>query len=209
MTATGSPTTLAVGSTLQFAAKCTYSNSQVTDCTVPDIYGNGVTAWNTSLPGYVSLSTSGLATAVAAGASNLTASIGTVVSPIYMLTATVTVTLTGLSLNTTGGVTGLFVGATNHLVATCLYSDSSTTNCTSTDSHGNIAGNYLSTTPAHATVNNTTGLITGVAPGTTTFTATSGGHMATSPTLTVLAVPTGTYTITITGPVTFSGTVTF
>ena len=34
------------------------------------------------------------------------------------------------------------MGYTNQLVATCAYSDGSTTNCTTTDSHGNVAGSY-------------------------------------------------------------------
>jgi uncharacterized protein YjdB len=101
------------------------------------------------------------------------------------------------------------VGHTNQLIATCLYSDGSTTNCTTTDTHGNVAGSYASSNSAHATVGASTGLVTGVAAGATNLTATAGGHTSSALPLTVLAVPTGIYTITITGPVTFSGTVSF
>jgi hypothetical protein len=114
-----------------------------------------------------------------------------------------------LSLATTGGVTGLFIGSTNQLIATCVYSDGSTTNCTTTDSHGNIASAYTSSSTSHATVNATTGLVSAVAAGTTNLAASAGGFTSPNLPLTVLAVPTGVYTITISGPVKFSGTVKF
>jgi Chitobiase/beta-hexosaminidase C-terminal domain/Bacterial Ig-like domain (group 2) len=205
----GNVTTLLPGATLQFSARCVYSDSSTTDCTVADIHGNAVTSWITSDATVVTI-VNGLATAVAAGAVNITSLIGSVTSSPFGLTVTIpAVTLTGLSLATTGGVTGLFVGASNALVATCIYSDGSTTNCTSTDSHGNVAGAYMSTAPAHATVNATTGVVTGVAAGTTTLTATAAGVSSIPVPLTVLALPSGAYTITITGPVSFSGVVMF
>ena len=210
-----SSSTMTVGGTLQFAARCVYSDSSTTDCTVADIHGNAVTQWATSdetevIVGAVGSTDPGLATAIAAGTLYLTASVGSITSTQYPLTvAAPAVTLTGISLATTGGVTGLFLGSTNHLVATCLYSDGSTSNCTSTDSHGDVAGNYLSSNSAAATVDNTTGLVTAIAPGTTTFTATSGSETSNAAPVTILAVPTGVYTITISGPVKFSGSVRF
>jgi hypothetical protein len=119
------------------------------------------------------------------------------------------VSLTGLSIATTGGVTGLFVGQTNQLVATCTYSDGSTTNCTTTDSHGNVAGTYASSNSLHATVGASTGLVTAMAAGTTNLTARVGSFTSSALPLSVLPVPSGVYTITISGPVKFSGTVRF
>jgi uncharacterized protein YjdB len=119
------------------------------------------------------------------------------------------VSLTGVSLATTGGVTGLFVGQTNQLVATCTYSDGSTTNCTTTDGHGNVAGSYSSSSSSYAAVGASTGLVTAVAAGRTNLTAQAGSFTSSPLSLTVIAIPSGTYTITITGPVTFSGTVHF
>ena len=119
------------------------------------------------------------------------------------------VSLTGVSLATTGGVTGLFVGHTNQLVATCAYSDGSTTNCTTTDIHGNVAGSYSSSSSAHATVGASTGLVTGVAAGTTNLTAQAGSFTSAALPLTVLAIPSGVYVITLSGPVIFSGPVRF
>lgn len=212
-----SSSSLAAGTTLQMAAHCVYTNPAVTtDCTVADIYGNAVSAWassNTSAAtvGTVGGPAPGLVTGIAAGNTGITAVInGGITSSDYPLTVTAPpVTLTGLSLATSNGVTGLFVGSTNQLIATCTYSDMSTTNCSSTDSHGNVAGSYTSSTTAHATVSSG-GLVTGVAPGTTTFTATAGG-VSSSPALplTVLQPPNGVYSIVISGPVSFAGTVKF
>jgi hypothetical protein len=210
----GSVNTMTVGGTLQFSAFCTYSDSSQTNCTVADVHGNAVTNWITSdaakaTIGAVGSANPGLVTAVATGTPSMTANVGTHLSSAFALTiATPAVTLTGVTITTTGGVTGVLVGSTNQLMATCTYSDGSTTNCTTTDSHGNLAGSYASSNTGHATVNSS-GLITGVAPGTTNLTAHAGSFSSPTLGLTVLAVPTGVYTITITGPVTFKGSVEF
>jgi hypothetical protein len=120
-----------------------------------------------------------------------------------------TVSLTGVSVATAGGVTGLFIGHTNQLAATCMYSDGSSTNCTTTDSHGNVASNYASSNTSQATVGSATGLVTGVAAGTTNLTAQAGSFTSPAVPLTVLAMPSGVYVITISGPVAFAGTVSF
>jgi Chitobiase/beta-hexosaminidase C-terminal domain/Bacterial Ig-like domain (group 2) len=216
LTTPGSANTMIVGGTLQFAAKCLYSDSSTTDCTVADIHGNAVTLWTTSNAALVTIgavgsANPGLATAVAAGSPTIQANVGAAVTtPTFGLTiSNPAVTLTSLSLATTGGITGLFVGSTNQLIAICGYSDGSHTNCTSTDSHGNKASTYVSSTPGYATVGSTTGLVTGVAVGTTTLTGVAGSFTSTAIPLTVLAVPSGIYVITISGPVKFSGTVHF
>jgi Chitobiase/beta-hexosaminidase C-terminal domain len=214
---TGSTSSLTVGGTAQMAAKCVYTNpAATTDCTVADIYGNAVSSWVSSdaaeaTVGAVGSATAGLVTAVAAGTPGITAAInGGIRSSAYSVTVTSpAVALTGVSLATTGGVTGVFAGSTNQLIAKCSYSDGSTTNCTTTDSHGNVASHYTSSVPAHATVNATSGLVTGIAAGATTLTAMAGSFTSTGIPLTVLAIPTGNYTITITGPVRFSGVVRF
>lgn len=216
LTAPGSPTTLAIGGTLQFSVFCHYSSGPDQNCTGTDLYGDVATSFTSSNTATVTIQgishpNPGLAAGVAAGSVNITAAVNhTVVTPNYPLTVpAATVTLTAVSLATTGGVTGLFVGSTNQLVATCVYSDSSTTNCTSTDSHGNVAGTYASSSTGHATVNATTGLVTGIGAGSTNLTASAGAVNSPNLPLTVLAVPTGIYNITITGPVTFTGSVNF
>jgi hypothetical protein len=211
----GSANTMTVGGTLQFSAYCQYSNSTTTNCSVADIYGNAVTQWLSSNTGEVTIgapgsANPGLATAVAVGSPNIQAYVGAVrLNEWVLYISAPAVSLTGVSLATTGGVTGLFVGQTNQLIATCTYSDGSTTNCTTTDSHGNVAGTYSSSSGSHATVGASTGLVTGVATGTTNLTAKAGTFTSPALPLSVLAVPTGIYTITISGPVRFSGSVRF
>jgi uncharacterized protein YjdB len=170
-----------------------------------------VTSWASSDVTRATVNSSGLVTAVAAGTLGITAIInGGPSSASYSITVTnPAVALTGVSLSTTGGVTGLFVGSTNQLKATCTYSDGSSDDCTATDAHGNTAGNYTSSSSAHATVGASTGLVTGIAAGTTNLSATAGSFRSPNLPLTVLAVPTGIYTITINGPVKFSGRVHF
>jgi hypothetical protein len=216
LTTPGSVDTMTVGGTLQFSAFCHYSSGPDLNCTVADTYGDAVSTWsssNTALAtiGAVGSANFGLATAVGAGSPTITATIdGSVSTPAFGLTiSNPAVTLTGVSLATTGGVTGLFVGSTNQLVAKCIYSDSSTTNCTSTDSHGNVASSYASSSTGTATVNATTGLVTAVASGTTNLTAHAGSFTSPNLGLSVMAIPSGTYTITITGPVSWSGSVSF
>ncbi len=176
----GSLNTMTVGGTLQFSAYCQYSNSTTTNCSVPDIYGNGVTQWLSSNTGQVTVgavgsANPGLAGAVGVGSPNIQAYVGAVhLNEWVLYISAPAVSLTGVSLATTGGVTALFVGYTNQLLATCTYSDGSTTNCTTADSHGNVAGSYSSSSSSHATVGVSTGLVTGVATGTTNFTAKAG-----------------------------------
>jgi hypothetical protein len=212
---TGSVTSITVGGTLQFHAYCAYAGAATQDCSVTDIYGDTVTAWGSSATGVLSLgavsgSHPGLATGVAAGTANATAIVnGSVNATPYAVTVTTpSPTLTGITLSATGGVTGLLVSHTNQLLATCTYSDGSTTSCNTTDVHGNVAGTWTSTSTAHATVS-TSGLATGVAAGTTTFTANAGTFTSPALPLTILAVPSGIYSITINGPVKFSGRVSF
>jgi hypothetical protein len=207
---------MTVGGTMQMGARCHYTSGPDQDCTVADIYGDAVSAWTSSdttkaTVNDVGATHPGLVTAVAPGTPSITATIGTgPTSSAYPITINnPPVNLTGVSLSLTGGVTGLFVGATNHLKATCTYSDGSSDDCTTTDVHGSLAHNYASTTPAHATVNATSGLVTGVAPGATTFTAVAGSFTSNALPLNVFPVLSGVYTITVSGPVKFSGTVRF
>ena len=204
------------GATLQFAARCHYTTGTDQDCTVTDIYGDAVTGWNSSNSSLVSVenvgrANPGLAACVAVGSASITATINnTLASSASTVTvSSPSVTLTAVSLATTGGVTGLFVGSTNQLNATCTYSDGSSDPCTSTDVHGNVASTWTSTTPGHASVNAASGLATGVAPGATTITAKAGTLTSPAIPLTVMAIPSGVYTITITGPVKITGTVQF
>ncbi len=214
LSAPGSPSALAVGQTLQFAAFCQYSNGATTNCTQPDIYGNGVTRWASTATGVVTVgaagsSTAGLATGAATGSAQVQAIVGSVYSKPWFLTIQIpTVTLQSISLAATGGITALEVGATNQLLATCVYSDGSTTACNTADIHGNAVTDWSSSNPAAASISSS-GLVTGVAPGTASFTASDGALRSAPLALTVAALPSGMYSIVLTGPVTFSGRVQF
>jgi hypothetical protein len=214
LSAAGSATTLTVGGTLQVTATCHYSDGSTTNCQVADTHGNAVTAWSSSNTAEATIgaagSTSpGLVRAVAAGPVTLQATVGSVYSSTYSLTIQApSVSLVNVTLATTGGITSLALGGTNQLVATCTYSDGSKTLCNTTDAHGNAVSAWNSSNPALATVSSS-GLVTAVAAGTATFTATAAGHTSPALPLTVNSIPSGTYTITIQGPVTITGTVTF
>ena len=129
-------------------------------------------------------------------------------SPFGLTINAAAVTLTNVSVTATSGVTGIGIGGTNQLRAICTYSDGSTTSCNTTDSHGNFVTAWTSSNPSIATVSSS-GLVSGVAAGLATFTATAGGHTSAGLPLTVSVIPAGEYTITIRGPVTISGAVHF
>ncbi|MGC2403681.1 MAG: chitobiase/beta-hexosaminidase C-terminal domain-containing protein [Acidobacteriaceae bacterium] len=207
----GNINTINPGGTIQFHAYCAYAGGITTqDCSVTDIYGDGVTSWGSSNTTVMSMSTGGLATGKIAGSANATAVVNGVVNatPYAVTVVNSAPVLNGVTLSTTSGVTGLFVGSTNQLLATCTYSDGSKTNCNNSDTYGNVAGTWTSTAPWHATVSGS-GVASGVGAGTTTFTAHAGSFTSPALPLTILAVPTGVYQITITGPVRFSGTIAF
>jgi hypothetical protein len=214
LSAAGSATTLTVGGTLQMTATCHYSDGSTTNCQVADIHGNAVTAWTSSNTaeatiGAVGSATAGLVTAVGAGPVTLQATVGSVYSSTYSLTVqAASVSLVNVSLATTGGITSLALGGTNQLVATCTYSDGSKTLCNTTDAHGNAVSSWSSSNNGLATVSGS-GLVTAVAAGTVTFTATADGHTSPALPLNINPIPSGTYTITIQGPITITGTVKF
>ena len=177
----GSANTMFIGGTLQFSANCVYSDGSTTSCSNPDTHGNQVTAWSSSNTAVVTVNSGGLATAVAAGTANIQATVtGGKVSSVWTLTVSASpVTLSSVSLATTGGVSSITVGATNQLIATCHYSDGSTTSCNSVDAHGNSVSSWTSSAPAVATVN-AGGLVTAVAVGSTNLSATVAGSTTTN-----------------------------
>ena len=68
------------GATIQFAARCHYTTGTDQDCTVTDIYGDAVTAWNSITPSLVSVENvgavnPGLAACVAVGNASVTATV--------------------------------------------------------------------------------------------------------------------------------------
>lgn len=191
---TGGTSSLTVPQTLQTSATCNYSGGINTTCYPgPDQYGTTAGGFASSDPTKATISTGGLVTAVAAGATNLTVQAKSFTStPVQIVVSAPPppATITGVSI--TGPIT-VIAGQIITLGATCSYSDGSTTNCQTTDSHGNVAANWLSSSTGVATINSTTGVLTGVAAGVSNITTQAGGF--TSPAVTITVTKPTTLTI--------------
>jgi uncharacterized protein YjdB len=161
MTAVGSvavapgPDTLVTGATLQLTA------------TPMDAAGNAlsgrVVTWRSSAPSVATVSATGLVTAVAAGATTITATAGGTIG-----TALITVSVPVASVAVTPATANVNVGQTVQLTPTTR------------DAHGNVLTGrtitWATSDATVATVNSVTGLVTGVAAGGVTITATSEGQ---------------------------------
>jgi uncharacterized protein YjdB len=158
---------IAAGATQQFAATATYSDGTTGNVTT-------TATWTSSKPTVATMA-SGLATAVAAGSTTLTATLNGVSG-----TATLTVTPTLSSIAVTPNPAAVSVGATQQFTATATYTDNSTKIVSGT-------ATWKSAKTAIATVN-ATGVATGVAAGSTTVTATLNGIISNAATLNVTAV---------------------
>ncbi len=168
---------IAKGLIQQFAATGTYSDTTTQPLTTAVTWASGTPATatisNTS-------GSQGLATSVAAGTTQITATLGTIVSPPVTLTVT---SATLVSIAVTPGAPSIALGLTQQLVATGTYSDATTQPVTSSVT-------WASDTPGTATISNAAGsqgLATSVAPGTTQITASLAGMPSPPVTLTVTA----------------------
>jgi uncharacterized protein YjdB len=141
--------------TQQFTATAVYSDSSKADVT-------GTVSWTTANPAVATVNASGLATAIAAGSTAVTASLNGVTG-----TATLTVTPVISSISVSPNPANIFVGAKQQFSATATYSDGTIQNITAT-------ATWTAAVPAVATVN-AAGLATAVAPGTTAITASLSG----------------------------------
>src|SRR2546423_407907 len=162
-----SPTnpTVQIGETEQFVATGTTANGTTEDVTP------GAT-WTSSNPALATINSSGLATAIAAGTTTITAKYQEGSTQTFL-----TVTSATLSSITISPVnTSIAVGATQQYTATGTYSDGTT---------NSIAGTvtWSSNYPNVAAIS-TSGLATAIASGSTVITAIS-GSISTSTNLTV------------------------
>jgi hypothetical protein len=156
---------IAVGATQQFTA------------TAKDSSGNtisGVTfAWSSSAAGVATINSSGLATGVSAGTTQITASSGGVTSPADTLTVTPPPVA---SIAISPASPSIAVGATQQFTATAKDSSGNTIS--------GVTFAWSSSATGVATINSS-GLATGVSAGTTQITASSGGVTSPADTLTV------------------------
>jgi uncharacterized repeat protein (TIGR02543 family) len=165
---------LQVGGTQQFSAAVRDGRGNV--------LGGRIVIWGTSNPSVVAINSSGEALAMSPGAVTITAT-----SEGKSGTATVTVSQVPVATVTVSPASAsILVGATQQFTATTK------------DAGGNVltgrAVSWSSSNTAVATVNGSTGLVTGVAAGSVTITATSEGKSGTA-TVTVGQVPVATVTV--------------
>ena len=168
---------VAAGATHAFTATAVYADSTTANIT------SSVT-WASSNTLVATIASGGLATGVAAGNSNITATLGAVTSAYDALTVT---TAALVSLAVTPASPSVAVSGAQAFVATGTFSDSSTANVT-----GSVV--WASSNAGVATIASG-GLATGVAPGTTNITASLGAITSPADVLTVVAPGgAGTYT---------------
>ena len=148
---------IAAGSTQQFSATATYSDSSMADVT-------GSVAWSSSSSATATITSSGVASGRSSGATTITAVLGAV-SGSTTLTVTGNAPLVSIAVSPTSS--HLAVGTAEQLTVTGTYSDGSTKNLTG-------SATFVSAVPGTATVNGA-GLVTAVAPGQVNVQATAGG----------------------------------
>ena len=163
----------------------TQLNAEPRDASGQPLVGRAV-SWSSSDPNVASVSSTGLVTAVAPGQATITAT-----SEAAAGTSTISVSPKPVSsVIISPGQGSVTVGQTLQLTAQV------------TDDQGNVLNgrpiSFTSGTPAVATIS-ATGLVTGVAPGTTTITATSEGKTGTA-TVTVTPIPVAKVEITPSTP---------
>jgi uncharacterized protein YjdB len=185
------PTTqaLTVGQTAQFTAIGTFGNAKKP--TTQNITSS--VTWTSSVPSVATISAGGLATAVGAGTTTITASTDSFNGHV---SSSATLTVTGSSGGSAGGsITSLSIIPSSQAVAsptqTSQFLAIGTTSSGATVNLTNQVA-WSSSSPQIATINATTGLATGVGKGSSTITAiysnTTGG-----------TVVTGTATFTVSG----------
>jgi uncharacterized protein YjdB len=168
-----SPTaqTLSVGQTVQFTATGSVGHGATGAPTTSNITSQ--CTWTSSAPSVATVNSSGLATAVGAGSSTITATINGYTG-ILTATATITVTGAGTGTGSVSGITSLSIipgsqavtapGETSQFIAIGTTSSGATINLTN-------QVNWSSSSVQIGTISATTGLATAVGQGTTTITA--------------------------------------
>jgi hypothetical protein len=187
--------TIVAGGTQQFAATGTYSDGSTQNVTTQ-------ATWSSRTTTVATISPSGLATALSAGSTTISATLTGVTGS---TTFTVQTPPTLNSIAVTPANPTIVAGGTQQFAATGSYSDGSTQNVTS-------QATWSSSTTTVATINGSA-MATAVSAGTTTISAALSGVMG-STTLTVQAVPlaitaaslpTGTVSVAYSATLTASG----
>lgn len=189
---------IGVGATQQFTAMGTFNNGSTSDITAVSTFASATPAVATVN------AASGLARGLTPGTSVITATSGA-------LSGSTTLTVTPAvvaSIAVTPQSPTVQIGATRQLAVTATYSDATTVDVTNTST-------FSSATPAAATVGASTGLVTGIAGGSSVVTAAFGGKTASttvtvsSATLSSIAVTPATATVAVGGTQQFVATGTY
>lgn len=173
------PANLAVGSTQQFTAMGTYSDGSTADV-------SSQVTWVSATPATATINSTGLATGVAVGTTNITATLDGVTS---LNVALMVISLTSIAVTPNPSV-NIAVGSSEQFMATGTYSDGSTADISSQVT-------WTSDAPSVATISSS-GLAMGVAAGTANITATWNSMTSPSVSLTVTAATSTTTTPTST-----------
>jgi uncharacterized protein YjdB len=144
---------ITAGGTVQFTATGTYSDGSTAIVTAS-------ASWSSSASATATVSAGGLATGVAAGSATISAAVGTV-SGSASLTVTAVATATVTSVAVTPAGASIAVNGTVQYAATATLSDGTTSDVTR-------EATWTSSKTSVATVNSS-GLVTGVAAGTSTI----------------------------------------
>jgi uncharacterized protein YjdB len=166
------PATVVVGGFVQFTARAT-----LTDGTVQDI--SSTATWNSSNTTAASIDAAGIATGLAVGTTNITASTsgmnGTVTSPVSVLTVTATL----VSIDAEPATVSVPLGNAQAFTAVGHFSDNSAQDLTT-------AVQWASSRPSIATID-ANGMATTMAEGSTNVTASYGTVVSNTAALTVTA----------------------
>lgn len=158
--------------------------------------------WNTFDNTKATISSSGLVTGVAAGSVSFTATTGSITSNTLPLTIVTVVSLQTITISNLPVITAAQVGWYLAWKALCNYSDGTSPDCTTIDSHGNQATWASQNTSFASFTNNILKVLT---PGSSTVTASAAGVTSTPYNMTYIpAIP---LTFTLLGlKITYSGT---
>jgi hypothetical protein len=190
----GGVTTIGIGGTVDQVTNCFYASVPTTTVCSPgaDVYGNQATAWGASggiTIGAIGSAHPGRVTGTAAGAADSTATVASTNCSNYSFTVT-SPTLTGVSISLLGGGTSVNVGGTAQACATMTYTGlAPTVVCGGgSDIYGTTPNTWTSSSGSVASIS-TSGLLSGLSPGTTNIGVSAGSFTSTPEAITVNALP--------------------
>lgn len=164
-----SSSSIAKGTSVQFTATGTFTDGTTQNLT-------NTATWSSSNSATANISTAGLATGMAIGSSNITATQNGITSNAFALAVTAA-TLQSIAISATSS--SIAKGTSVQFIATGTFTDGTTQNLTNT-------ATWASSSPAAVNIS-TSGLATGVAPGSSNITASQNGITSNSFALTVTA----------------------